>query len=311
MKKYDYKFMDNRKKLFTIAIAVLVIMFVISLIRGYELDIEFKGGSLLEYSYTGEVSDENATSSVQSATDKPVNCQISKNLADGSTKIVVSVASKEPLSTEELAAISDALESDFPDNEIELSNSLLVSPTLGREMLSKGLKALVVASVLIIAYVWYSFRKMSGPSAGVMALVALTHDALLAFFAFVIMGSAINETVIAVILTILGFSINDTIVVYDRIRENKRLHSDKHIFDIVDMSLNQTIRRTATTSLCIFIAVLVAYIFALSYDIGSIEEFALPILVGIVAGTYSSICLSSPLWALWVTRDERRETKKA
>lgn len=309
MKVPKFAFMKNRKYLFGLAILMLTTMFILSLIRGYSLDIEFKGGSLIEYSYTGEVAEEEAESKVDEVCDKPVSVRLSKNIADESRKIVVSVASKEPLETEELQALTNALTEAFPENNIEISNSVLISPTLGREMLMNGITALIVAFVLIIAYVWFSFRKMSGPSAGIMALVALMHDALMAVFAYVIMGSAINETIIAVVLTILGFSINDTIVVYDRIRENMNLfRGEKTLFEIVDLSLNQSVTRTVNTSLCVVVAVLVAYIYAVAYDLSGIKEFALPIMVGAISGTFSSLCLASPLWALW---KEHKKTKKA
>jgi preprotein translocase subunit SecF len=159
---------------------------------------------------------------------------------------------------------------------------------------------------LIIAYVWYSFRKMSGPSAGVMALIALFHDILIAFFVFVVLRIPINESLVAVILSILGFSINDTIVIYDRIRENERLTSGKMpLADLVDLSINQSLARSINTSLCTFGAVAVAYVFAAIYNIESIKDFTLPMMIGLISGSYSTICLAGPLWVMWKTRKGR------
>lgn len=300
MKIPNIQFIQKRKLFFTFTLILIAVLFCISLVRGYRLDIEFKGGSLVEYSFTGDLSANDALNVLQKTMDKPINCQISKNLGDDAKKLVVSVAGSEPLTTEELDQIGKTLESSFPDQSLELSNSLLVSPTMGREMLTNGLIALAIASALILLYVWFSFRKMSGPSAGCMALVALFHDTVLTFLAYVISGSAINETLIAVILTILGFSINDTIVVYDRIRENMGIYGrSKSLDEIVNISLNQSLSRTIMTSVCMFIAVVIAYGYALAFDLDSIKEFAFPILVGIISGTYSSLAIAAPLWTLW------------
>jgi preprotein translocase SecF subunit len=147
---------------------------------------------------------------------------------------------------------------------------------------------------------------MSGPSAGVMALVALFHDVLLVFFVFVVLRIPLNESLVAVVLSILGFSINDTIVVYDRIRENERIYNGKMpLPDLVDLSVNQSLTRSINTSLCTLGAVAIAYVFATAYNIDSIKQFALPMMVGIVSGAYSTICLAGPLWVMWKTRSGR------
>ncbi len=147
---------------------------------------------------------------------------------------------------------------------------------------------------------------MSGPSAGVMALVALFHDVIICFFVFVVLRIPLNESLVAVVLSILGFSINDTIVIYDRIRENERLHKGKlPLPDLVDKSINQSLPRSINTSVAAAGAVAIAYVFALVYNIDSIKEFALPMLIGLIAGTYSSITIAGPLWVMWKTRGGR------
>ena len=147
---------------------------------------------------------------------------------------------------------------------------------------------------------------MSGPSAGVMALIALYHDVTLVFFVFVVLRIPLNESLIAVVLSILGFSINDTIVIYDRIRENERIYKGSMTLpDLVDLSINQSLTRSINTSLCTFGAVAIAYIFAVVNGIESIQEFALPMMVGLISGSYSTICLAGPLWVSWKTRGGR------
>ncbi|MDO5738231.1 MAG: protein translocase subunit SecF [Eubacteriales bacterium] len=301
-----YPFIENRRYYLFIAIGLIVLGFILALWRGFELDIEFKGGSMIDYTYSGEIDPDEVNAMLSDEFSEPVNCQISRAIGSGDSNLKVSVAGNEALSPEQLGELTAILNEQYPGHDFEIYEANLVSPSIGRELLRNGLLALVIASLLIIAYVWLSFRTMSGPSAGVMALVALFHDTLLAFLAFVIMGSAINETLIAVILTILGFSINDTIVIYDRIRENIGLYREELSFvDILDLSISQSLGRTISTSLCIFVAVVTAYIFALLYNLESIKEFALPILVGVISGTFSSITISTPLWAAWKMRDGR------
>jgi len=123
---------------------------------------------------------------------------------------------------------------------------------------------------------------------------------------FVIAGIPLNESLVAVVLTILGFSINDTIVIYDRIRENMDLQRGKMTLpELVDLSINQSITRSINTSLATLAAITVAYIFATINHIESIREFALPMMVGIISGSYSTIFIAGPLWVMWKTRAHR------
>lgn len=291
---------NGRRKIF-IAISVIAIVgcLAASLIQGIHLSIAFKGGSIVSYDYQGELDLNAVEDTVATALPMPVTLTLSQGLTEASTRLQVSVAGNQALTPQELDSLTTALQSAYPEANFQHSSSQLVSPTIGREMLRNGLLALVVASVLIVAYVWFSFRSMSGPSAGVMALVALLHDIILAALIFIMIGSEINETIIAVVLTILGFSINDTIVVYDRIRELIPLNPDKSLSETVDMAVSASLTRTISTSVCIFIAVVIALVFAMIYDLESIIEFAVPILVGTVSGTFSSLCLSGPLWTWW------------
>ncbi len=303
----SFNFIKNSKYFLGISLSLIIVGILICVVRGIKLDIQFAGGSVIEYSYSGEVSENDvADIASQTLTEREVSIQKTVNFADNSTKMIVSVAGNEALSTEEFSALTDALNQNFTDANFEISSSDLVSPSIGHEMLMNGLTALLIASVLIIGFVWFSFRRMTGPSAGVAALIALLHDILFASIAFMVVGGAINETLIAVILTILGFSINDTIVVYDRIRENISLtKGSMPLVDLVNLSIRQSFTRTINTSLCMLVAVAIAYGFALAYNLDSIKEFALPMLAGIICGTFSSIAIASPLWVWWKVRNGR------
>lgn len=301
-----FSFYKHRKLFYGISIAVLLIGFVLSLVVGVKLDIQFKGGSIITYSYEGALDLTQAEAVASDALGINVTAQMTEAVADGKTSLVISVAGNEALLPEEMRDLIEALDTAFPNHNLNLASSQLVAPFIGREMLRNGIIAIVVASVLIIGYVWFSFRKISGPSAGVMALLALLHDVTIAFFVFVLMGSPLNETIIAVVLTILGFSINDTIVIYDRIRENVSLTNGSMPLDeLVDLSIRQSLTRSINTSVATFVAVAVAYGFAAIYGLTSITEFALPMMAGIISGANSSITLAAPLWVAWKTRGGR------
>lgn len=301
-----FSFYKNRKWFFMLSISIMLAGIIVSLVFGVKMDIQFKGGSILKYSFTGTVDLTQAETAISAAIDQDVTCQETTNLGDQKTNLVINVAGNNAITPENQTALQDALAKAFPTVTFSLEEANLVDPFIGRELLIRGLWAILIASVLIVAYVWYSFRSMSGPSAGVMALVALFHDVFVAFFVFVFLRIPLNESLIAVVLTILGFSINDTIVIYDRIRENERLlKGSLTLADLVDLSISQSLTRSINTSLATFGAVTVAYIFATLYGIQTIKDFALPMMIGLISGSYSTVCLAGPLWVMWKTRGAR------
>ncbi len=301
-----YSFYSHRRWFFALSISLLLIGILVAVFFGVKLDIQFKGGSILQYSFEGTVNLEKAENIISDSIGKIVSCQETTSVGENLKNLVINVAGDNALSIDEQTKLEEALQTSFPEQKFALESSYQVEPFIGRELLVRGMWAILIASILIVAYVWFSFRSMSGPSAGVMALVALFHDVAIVFFVFVILRIPLNESLIAVVLSILGFSINDTIVVYDRIRENERLHNGKMpLSDLVDLSINQSLTRSINTSICTFGAVTVAYIFAIIYNIESIKEFALPMMIGLISGSYSTICLAGPLWVMWKTRDGR------
>ena len=188
-----------------------------------------------------------------------------------------------------------------------------VPPTMGAKFFAKCLVAVALAAVLLVIYVALRFRKIGGMSAGVMAVVALLHDVLMVYFTFVIFRFPIDDNFIAVVLTILGYSLNNTIVVYDRVRENRRIMGPHATYQqLVDTSINQTLTRSINTSLCTFLAVTVVFIVGAVYGLSSVTTFALPMMIGIVTGCYSSVCLAGPLYVMWQNHKlKKREAQKA
>ena len=204
------------------------------------------------------------------------------------------------LTSDETLRVAERLHQEFPDanpRSVEISN---VDPTIGKEFLAKCVTALAVAMVLMVLYVALRFSKIGGLSAGAMGVVALLHDCIIAYGVFVVFRIPINDNFIAVILTILGFSLNDTVVIYDRIRENKRLYGGKMpVGEMVSKSINQSLTRSINTSLTAILSMVIVTVIAKIYGVSSIISFSLPLIFGLISGSYSSICIAGPLWAKW------------
>ena len=229
--------------------------------------------------------------------------------------MVVSLASTDGLTSEEQATLSDAVESAYAENNLKTESISNVSATVGREFFIKSLIAVLFAAIVMVVYIGFRFKRISGWSAGVMAVIALIHDVIAAFAVFVIVGIPIDANFMAVVLTILGYSINDTIVIYDRVRENRRIYGTKlSTAELMNKSMNQSLKRTLITSLTTIMALAVVAVVTLLYNVTSIVSFVFPMIVGLISGTYSSICLVPSLWVMWqdhqASKAEKQEKKK-
>ena len=184
---------------------------------------------------------------------------------------------------------------------------------MGARFLQKSLVAVVFALALILIYIAFRFKNIGGLTGGAMAILALLNDLMVIFGVFVVLRVALDGNFIAALLTILGYSVNDTVVIYDRIRENRRLEPSKSVTalpGIVNKSLNQTMTRSILTSLTTFMALLVIFIVAVIFGLTTVETFALPMMVGVVVGCYSSICIAAPLYTVWTVHRAGKKTAK-
>ena len=195
-----------------------------------------------------------------------------------------------------------------PDNNFVCLEASSVDASMGFMFLLKCLAAVALASILMVIYVTIRFKKIGGLSAGVMALVALFHDVAMIYFMYVIFQMPIDSNFIAVVLMIIGYSLNDTIVIYDRVREQRRLMGrSTDIGTIFNVSCTKTIKRTIMTSVTTFAAILIVYIVATVFNIASVKGFALPMMIGVISGCYSSICIAGPLWVMWQNHKEAKK----
>lgn len=305
------KFFENRKWYFLISGSIMLLGLIFLLFFGVELDVQFKGGAILKYTYEGTIDTENIANITEKTIARIATAQETTDLATGEDRLVLTLAGNSGLEPTQMDALETALKAAYPDAKLALSESSIVEPYIGQYTMNRGLFGIALAAVLVVIYVWIRFKRISGLSAGVMALVALTHDLLVVFFTFVIFRIPLGDSFIAVALTILGYSINDTIVIYDRIRENSRIEAKLPVETMVNKSISQSLTRSIYTNIAVFISVALVYIFAVGYGIDSIKSFALPMAIGAVSGCYSTICIAGPLWVMWQKHKKNLHLKNA
>lgn len=309
------RFTDFSKVFFGISLAIILIGIVCNFVFGTQLDIQFRGGSYIKYSYVGDVDTDKLKDVIQTNTEQEVTMSISSDIlsnteeADAYT-IRVEFSGTKAISTEEQNNLTETVQKTFPDNNFKVLEASAIESSMGVKFLLKCLTAVAIASVLMVLYVTIRFRKIGGLSAGVMALVALFHDVAMIYFMYVIFQMPIDSNFIAVVLMILGYSLNDTIVIYDRVREERRNFGAKEdIGYVFNYSATKVIRRTIFTSLTTLMAIGTVYVVSLIFNIPSVTSFALPMMIGIISGCYSSICIAGPLWVIWQKRKKSVKEK--
>lgn len=300
------KFYENRKIFFAISIAIMLLGIVSMFINGVNLSIQFKGGAIIKYTFTGDIDADKVADKASSVLNRDTEVQITEDLATNTKKIALNLSGNSGLDANEQEKLDAALKSEFKDANLQLSESNIVQPFIGKRFMINGMIAIALSSVFIILYVGVRFKKISGLSAGVIGLIALLHDCLVVFFTFTLFKIPINDSFIAVTLTIIGYSINDTIVIYDRIRENAPSYTKKPYEVLINDSINQTLSRSINTSIATTASILIVCIFAFIYNIDSIKSFAFPMLLGIISGCYSTVCLAGPMMVIWHKHKEKK-----
>lgn len=283
----------------------IVFMFVPSF--GVKLDINFSGGTKLAYSYEGDIDDAEIESAVKEVIDNSFTVSKSTSLAGDTKTFEITLVGRESISAQTQEELTEKLSETFGDNDITLYNSNSVSPNIAGTFFAKSLVAVLITAVLVVIYVGIRFRRIGGVSAAVTALLTLIFDVLVTFFVCVIFRLQIDSNYIAVVLTILGYSLNDTIVIYDRVRENERLNPDAEIGVLVNDSINMVKVRNIVTSVTTFIAVITIVVVSELFGLSSLRTFAVPMAFGIVSGGASSLFIAGPMWVIW----NRHKAKKA
>lgn len=306
MAKFNINYSKTFKPVLIVYLAIFVIGAIMLAIFGLDLDINFSGGTKISYSYSGELKLADVEKVVKDTIDNKFTISQSTSLAGDTKTVEIALVGKNALSAESQQKLADTLQKKFKDNKIELYNANSVSPSIAGSFFLKSIVAMLITALLVVIYVGFRFRNIGGISAALTALFALVFDILIAFTTCVVFRLQLDLNFIAVILTILGYSLNDTIVIYDRIRENSRLYSDKKIGDIVNMSVNTVMIRNIITTVTTIVAVLTIVIVAEFFGLTTLRTFAIPMTFGLVSGSISSIFLSGPLWVIWQNRKAKK-----
>lgn len=382
-----FDFIKIRKIWLALYAVIIVASILVFAIFGANLSIDFKGGTVLNYSFNGSIDLDKAETSVEDAVGQKVTVSENTNFATGEKSLVITLPSVKAEVTEstkteilktlnsnladnkislkadnntqdnnvlfsfegsikEINTVAKKLEEalglsgisvsqdvgtktltvsvpstiessvtaklvkTFADNKIENIGSNSVSGTIASNFFLKCLVAVLLAGILVVVYVGIRFRKIGGISAGMFALLALLLDCFMAFAASIFFRLEIDSNFMSVILTTLGYSLNDTIVVYDRIRENNRLYPEMGLRDLINTSVTQSLGRTIKTTVATFLAIVAIVIVAEFFGLVTLRSFAIPMAIGILSGCVTSVCISSPLWYSWKKASDARKAKK-
>lgn len=380
-------FIKNRKIWLTVYAVIIVAAIVVFAVFGANLSIDFKGGTVLNYSFDGSIDLNKIEATVEDTIGQKVAVSENTNFATGEKSLVVTLPSVKATVTDstkadilkhltsnladnKIALKDDANSKDnnilfsfegsiketntvatklnealgltgitvsqdvasktltvvvpstiessvtakltkvFADNKIANIGSNTVSGTIAGNFFLKCLVAVLLASILVVVYVGVRFRKIGGISAGMFALLALLLDCFMAFAASIFFRLEIDSNFMSVILTTLGYSLNDTIVVYDRIRENNKLYPEMGLRELINTSVNQSLGRTIKTTVATFLAIIAIVVVAEFFGLSTLRSFAIPMAVGIISGCVTSVCLSSPLWYSWKKAADAKKAQK-
>lgn len=254
--------------------------------------LEFMGGTSTNVTFNDNLSIEELEADVVPEIEKITgDGNIQKSKVEGTNEVIFKTRT---LTVEEREEFNQVMEEQFSVSEDQI-NTETISSTISSEMKSDAIIAVLIATICMLIYIWFRFKDIRFATS---AVAALLHDVLVVLAFYAAAKVSVGSTFIACMLTIVGYSINATIVIFDRIRENLNLMRKEDLMVIVDTSISQTLTRSIFTSLTTFIMVAVLYVLGVT----SIREFALPLMVGIVCGTYSSICITGPLWYFMRTK---------
>lgn len=274
------------------AAAILILLF-----RGLNLGIDFTGGSIIERQVERSVTVEEIRAVLEAEVGE-------LNVADGVIQTLDRpnqfLLRTRTLETAEIQQIDQALDGAF--GGLEERRTDMVGPVIGQELVRQALWALLIAAVGILAYVSVRFEFRFAVS----AIAAVLHDVLFVLAVFAISGRELNSPFVAAILTVVGYSINDTIVIFDKVRENLRFRKRESLQEVVNNSLNQTLPRSINTSMTTFVVILMLFIFGGA----SISDFAFALLAGVLVGTYSSLFVASPVWLQWTLGSQKRPAER-
>ncbi|MCR2042528.1 protein translocase subunit SecF [Anaerosalibacter massiliensis] len=280
----------NRKIFFSISLIIIIFGMIMMAVNGLNRGIDFEGGTLIQIKIGKKIS----VDEVKAITDK-----FDKDASivhSGDKKDEIQIKSKKDFHNKEINKMFNEFKEKYNLKDEDLVQSQKFGPTMGKEIRRKALLSSVLAAVAMLIYISWRFEFKFAIS----AIIALAHDVLVTLSVYAIFRIPINGSFIAAILTILGYSINDTIVIFDRIRENERLSRKESHEKIINKSIKESVTRTINTSITTLITIVLLYILGVE----DIKILAFPLIIGVIAGTYSSIFIASPLWYVFKSKEK-------
>lgn len=286
-----FSFIKHRKVFYIISVSIIVIGLLWSVIFGMNYGIDFTGGTTIQVDLGKQVAIEDVEKTLK---DYELDPQIIY-AGEGNTQVVIKTI--ESLDNEQRNEVIDTLSQAYGITDDDVVASEQFGPSVGDELKMNAVKAVVIASLGMLIYIIFRFKSWKY---GLSAVAGVLHDVLMVIAFYAIFGFTVNNPFIAAILTLVGYSINDTIVIFDRIRENKALYTRDNSEINIDRSINQTLNRTIMTSLTTLVVMIPLCIMVSS----SIREFIIPLMVGVIVGCCSSIFICSPLYYDLCKKDE-------
>lgn len=292
--KTNFEFIEKRKKAFILSGLMILVSGYAIFHKGVNLGIDFTGGTLVQINFSQEI----AVGGMRETLSRHELSGATIQKFPNTNVLIIRVKSLDVGPLEIVQKLTSIFQEEFPQNQFTIERNEVVGPVVGEYLKKRGIKAFLFAFLGIIIYVAWRFI---GGIWGLAGVTALIHDVFITFGIFTILGKEITLPIVAALLTLAGYSINDTIVVYDRIRENIKLQYKKPLIEVINSSINETLSRTTMTSLTTLLVVL--SIFILGGPV--IHDFSFAILIGIFIGTYSSIFIASPLVYEWKVKKSR------
>lgn len=296
--KLGLNFVKHRRKYFIFSGILIGIGLLILAVMGLNLGVDFEGGTRLEVLIEDQTF---TTADIQEVFNQIEGIELGGITLAGNQNQIAAVLFIGTLTPEEIRTVNAALQAKFGQGSVGVNEST-VSPSIARELARQAVLAILLASVGVILYVSFRFEYRFAMS----AIVALVHDVLIVIAVFSILRIQVDLTFIAAILTIVGYSINDTIVIFDRIRENLRFGKTKtveQLADLVNKSIVDTLARSINTSLTVVFASVTLFLFGGE----GIRNFSFALTIGLIAGAYSSIFIAAQVWMVWKARDIKKK----
>ncbi|NLJ85203.1 MAG: protein translocase subunit SecF [Firmicutes bacterium] len=288
-------FVGKRKISFRISLALVVLSLILLIKPGLNWGVDFTGGTLMERGFERSVTAGEVRQVLGSLQIEGLD--MAKSVIQPTDNNRAALIRSQTLSNEQIQAIDAGLRAHF--GEVEARRTEMVGPVVGQELVRQALMALLLAAIGMLIYLSFRFEYRFA----VVAVIAVLHDAIVVLGLFALLAREINSPFIASILTVVGYSVNNTIVIFDKIRENISFRKRESWAELANKSINETLTRSINTSLTTLLAVLALFFFGGA----TIQDFVLALLLGILVGTYSSIFVAGPLWVVWREWDDRRK----